>query len=309
MSSRSPGRGLPGRWRRAARSQPWHSVPSRGGNRVSSASGRSSTIVSSDVARPFAGPPLWCLRRPLLARAACELMSRLPGSTRRIVALLNAPLPFHGSELTMPATIVGIGTALPTHRINQSDAAEIARAFSCETKEQERSSRRSSASRAWRRRHSVDPRGHRTGTWTAVNRSMARPIRRRTSGCSNTRPMRAPSPRRRPAGPSKRPGSSRDALTHLVTVSCSGFSAPGVDHALIRRLGLSPASSRAPTSASWDATACSTACGSRVRSSRPIRRRASCSARSSCAACTSSTAGMPNAWWPTPSSPTGPPRW
>ena len=33
------------------------------------------------------------LRRPLLARAACELMSRLPGSTRRIVALLNAPSP------------------------------------------------------------------------------------------------------------------------------------------------------------------------------------------------------------------------
>ncbi len=93
--------------------------------------------VLSAVARPFAGPPRWCFAGPGWPAAACEVMSRLPGSTRRIVALLNAH-PLRGSELTMPATIAGIGTALPTHRINQSDSAEIARAFSCETKEQDR---------------------------------------------------------------------------------------------------------------------------------------------------------------------------
>lgn len=33
---------------------------------------------------------------------------------------------------------------------------------------------------------------------------------------------------------------SRDAITHLITVSCTGFYAPGVDVALIKELGLSP---------------------------------------------------------------------
>ena len=35
-------------------------------------------------------------------------------------------------------------------------------------------------------------------------------------------------------------GLSADAITHLVTVSCTGFRAPGVDIALIKELGLSP---------------------------------------------------------------------
>jgi predicted naringenin-chalcone synthase len=35
-------------------------------------------------------------------------------------------------------------------------------------------------------------------------------------------------------------GVPADAVTHLVTVSCTGFAAPGVDLALIRGLGLSP---------------------------------------------------------------------
>lgn len=34
------------------------------------------------------------------------------------------------------------------------------------------------------------------------------------------------------------------AITHLITVSCSGFSAPGADIALIKRLGLSPETQR-----------------------------------------------------------------
>src|SRR5204863_3753847 len=34
------------------------------------------------------------------------------------------------------------------------------------------------------------------------------------------------------------------AITHLVTVSCTGFQAPGVDLALVRRLALSPGVAR-----------------------------------------------------------------
>ncbi|MFO0921603.1 MAG: type III polyketide synthase [Pirellulales bacterium] len=39
-------------------------------------------------------------------------------------------------------------------------------------------------------------------------------------------------------------GSSADEITHLVTVSCSGFGAPGFDLELYPRLGLSPETSR-----------------------------------------------------------------
>ena len=37
---------------------------------------------------------------------------------------------------------------------------------------------------------------------------------------------------------------SAEAITHLITVSCSGFSAPGVDIALMKRLGLRPSLQR-----------------------------------------------------------------
>lgn len=35
-----------------------------------------------------------------------------------------------------------------------------------------------------------------------------------------------------------------DEITHLITVSCTGFSAPGIDHSLIRTCGLNPAVQR-----------------------------------------------------------------
>jgi predicted naringenin-chalcone synthase len=40
-------------------------------------------------------------------------------------------------------------------------------------------------------------------------------------------------------------GLTPQRITHLVTVSCTGFSAPGIDHELIERLGLSPSVQRA----------------------------------------------------------------
>ena len=39
-------------------------------------------------------------------------------------------------------------------------------------------------------------------------------------------------------------GRSADSITHLVTVSCTGFASPGVDVALIRSLGLPPTTER-----------------------------------------------------------------
>ena len=42
------------------------------------------------------------------------------------------------------------------------------------------------------------------------------------------------------------------AVTHLVTVSCTGFHAPGFDISMIKQLGLSAGMAR-PTSGSWGA--------------------------------------------------------
>lgn len=61
-------------------------------------------------------------------------------------------------------------------------------------------------------------------------------------------------------------------ITHLVTVSCTGFFAPGLDLALINGLGLRPTVGRVFVG-SWAATAPSTACVRRRPSRKPIRDR------------------------------------
>jgi predicted naringenin-chalcone synthase len=137
----------------------------------------------------------------------------------------------------MPATIAGIATAVPTHRIHQSEAAEIARAYSCETAEQDRIFAAIFRLSGVETRHSV------------VLESSDRDLASRQSFYGAT----SPTTRQRMdryeahAGPlalEAAGGALDDAgidpgrVTHVVTVSCSGFAAPGVDHALIRRLGL-----------------------------------------------------------------------
>ena len=50
-----------------------------------------------------------------------------------------------------------------------------------------------------------------------------------------------------------------EAITHLITVSCTGFFAPGLDIGLVKRLRLSPTVGRLQ-SGLWAATACSMPC-------------------------------------------------
>lgn len=139
----------------------------------------------------------------------------------------------------MPATIVGIGTALPRYRILQQDAAAIARGFSCETAEQER------LFAAIFRRAGVEARGSvvltesegdlaaRQSFYGAANPTTSRRMERYEAEAG---PMAAESARRSLVDAGIEP----DRVTHLVTVSCTGFVAPGVDQALMRRLGLRP---------------------------------------------------------------------
>jgi predicted naringenin-chalcone synthase len=137
----------------------------------------------------------------------------------------------------MPATILGIATALPTHRIRQTDAAAIARAFSCETAEQDR------MFSAIFRRSGVESRG------SVVLEASDGDLPSRQSFYGESNPTTALRMERYEAAAAPlAEESARGALasarleprriTHVVTVSCSGFLAPGVDQALMRRLGL-----------------------------------------------------------------------
>ena len=99
-----------------------------------------------------------------------------------------------------------------------------------------------------------------------------------------------------------------ERVTHLVTVSCTGFYAPGFDIALIKQMGLADGHRSHPGrihGLPWSAQR--PAGGSGLCRRRPGGLRVA-RARSRCAACTTSTAGMPNRSSPTHSLPMGPAR-
>jgi predicted naringenin-chalcone synthase len=139
----------------------------------------------------------------------------------------------------MSMLIAGIGTSLPPHRISTIDAAEIAKRFACDTSARERHFeglyRRSGVGS----RHCV-----------VLNASEGDlDARQSFYGPSD------PTTRTRMAKYEAEAGALAVAsavaaledaaiaparVTHLVTVSCSGFHAPGVDIDLIKRLRLAP---------------------------------------------------------------------
>ena len=143
----------------------------------------------------------------------------------------------------MTMWIAGIGTALPSHRITSSDAAEIAKTFACETSAQERMFATLYRRAGVESRHSVvleASEGPLDGRQTFYG--LANPTTldrmRRYEGEAGALGVAASRNALRESGVA--PG----RVTHLVTVSCSGFSAPGIDIALIKELGLSTDVSR-----------------------------------------------------------------
>jgi predicted naringenin-chalcone synthase len=143
----------------------------------------------------------------------------------------------------MSMMIAGIGTALPRHRIAQADAAEIAQQYSCETAAQQR------LFQSMYRRSGVETR------YSVVLDASAGDLARRQSFYSSS----APTTSDRMAKYAEASGAlamtaSRRALqdagispgriTHVITVSCSGFHAPGFDIALIKGLGLNVETAR-----------------------------------------------------------------
>jgi predicted naringenin-chalcone synthase len=149
----------------------------------------------------------------------------------------------------MSFAIRSVGTALPSTRVGQEDAFRVARRLCCRTDEQA----------TWLPeiyRHSgVGTRGMILGqdvVQDVLNETRYTGSPFLPTGASEDRGPTtaqrmqhyaelAPPLAARAAGIAlERSGLPARSLTHLVTVSCTGFQAPGIDLALIRQLGLAP---------------------------------------------------------------------
>jgi predicted naringenin-chalcone synthase len=143
----------------------------------------------------------------------------------------------------MSMQIAGIGTAVPVHRISQNDAAEIAKQYSCETAAQERLLKTLYRRAGVESRSSVvlersdGPLDERQSFYTAADPTTLGRMRKyeasagalAAAACAEALQDAAVAPSR---------------VTHLITVSCSGFYAPGFDISLIKQLPLPPSVAR-----------------------------------------------------------------
>jgi prepilin-type processing-associated H-X9-DG protein len=177
----------------------------------------------------------------------------------------------------MSLDIHGIGTAVPEHAIDQQHAAELARAFCCQSAERVRLLpwlyRRSGV--LWR--HSVlleaaesavqvnaecgvrnaecDAKTSRAGGklsgGSTVTQSFYEPMAH-PDDCGPTTAQRMQAYERTAGGLAARAGAAAleqagiaaAEITHLITVSCTGFAAPGVDWELLRLLELPATTAR-----------------------------------------------------------------
>jgi predicted naringenin-chalcone synthase len=139
--------------------------------------------------------------------------------------------------------IAGIGTAVPTYHITQADAAEITRHYTCDTEAQHRLFVSLYQKSGVEKRHSavleqstgeLADRQSFYGEASPTTRQRME-VYEREAGALAIEAARAALDDA--AVPARR-------ITHLVTVSCSGFHAPGFDIAVIKDLGLPPGVAR-----------------------------------------------------------------
>ena len=150
----------------------------------------------------------------------------------------------------MSFTIVGLGTAVPAQRYSQDEAAEVARIISCQSEEQAEVLRTLYRQTHIAHRHIIhdqgtyasfisgeevdggkffrpqgpDDRGPDTAERMAIYEREALPMAKRAAEQALIESDIAP-----------------ETISHLITVSCTGFAAPGFDIGLIKELHL-PAS-------------------------------------------------------------------
>ncbi|MEX2176199.1 MAG: type III polyketide synthase [Pirellulaceae bacterium] len=142
----------------------------------------------------------------------------------------------------MTLQILGLGTAVPQHSMSQAEATDLARQVICRTEQQERMLRVLYRKAGVENRQTVLP--HRIALdWLTDERAV-------TPGPTTAERMgfyaeHAPPLARQAAQAAlETSGVERGDITHLVTVSCTGFGAPGIDTALLTGLELSPTTQR-----------------------------------------------------------------
>jgi predicted naringenin-chalcone synthase len=152
--------------------------------------------------------------------------------------------PLHREQRTTRVSLLGIGTAVPPS-MRQADVTTIAEGFACETDKQ----------RAWLRRvflrSGVESRGSVLIQSEATNMADMQGFypappnaeyrgpttAARMERYASEAPVLAATAAHRALAQANQ---EADAITHLITVSCTGFVAPGLDAALIQRLSLPP---------------------------------------------------------------------
>lgn len=147
----------------------------------------------------------------------------------------------------MSLAIVGLGTALPPHAMRQSRAAEVARVLFGRTDEQAATIPKLYAHAQIDTRHLVIGDDVMTDILNGTNYSQSVFVPNGAEdGPTTGERMRCYVEKATPlaleaAGRAVESAQIRvDTFTHLVTVSCTGFMAPGVDIALIQELRLKP---------------------------------------------------------------------
>jgi predicted naringenin-chalcone synthase len=152
----------------------------------------------------------------------------------------------------MSLSILGIGTALPDNIVTQAEAVETAKVFCCTTDDERALLPMLYRGTGIKQRHMVLQQDvmHEVLAGEARTASAFLPKDKEDhDGPSTLDRMKryaieAPELATMAASDGlKRAGVSAQSVTHLVTVSCTGFGAPGVDIALFKRLGL-PASAQ-----------------------------------------------------------------
>jgi predicted naringenin-chalcone synthase len=149
----------------------------------------------------------------------------------------------------MNLAILGLGTAVPHHAIAQADAATIAQAYHATTDKQRRFIEDVYLSAGVAQRHSVVL--ERSTGPLDQRQSFFRPPREAGDlGPSTADRMRiyrehaGPLAARAAAQALERSKLPAESITHLVTASCTGFTAPGFDLELVERLQLPPGAAR-----------------------------------------------------------------
>ncbi|HUF76990.1 MAG TPA: type III polyketide synthase [Longimicrobiales bacterium] len=149
----------------------------------------------------------------------------------------------------MTLALAGFGTALPEHRFTQAELAELHAGFCRIDRTRERTLK------ALYRRSGVKTRASvilDVGDGPLDERqSFYRPARDESdpgpATAARMRAYAASAPRLAVSAAGKAlasAGASPKSVTHLITVSCTGFMAPGIDASIVEELGLSPTTQR-----------------------------------------------------------------